>query len=150
MIPILTFGQRQQAMRGLPFYGKGDFNFIASQNDFSTGISIKVLPLSDLSKPEIINVDEFEQEVKALGAMFKKGARIGGIIVNSTFKNEKGNPETVIGKFDSFKIDRKHKTIRAFIQNPKTLKSVEVYPETLSRLTESKVHVAKTFIDFLI
>lgn len=150
MTPVLTFGQRKQAMRGIPFYGRGDFNFVAARNDFATGIAIKMLPLSDLSRPQIANVDEFELELKEMETAFKKGSRIGGIKVNSPFKNEDRAPETVIGVFDSFKVDRKTKTIRAFIRDQKSLKITEVYPETLSRLTESKTHVAKTFMEFVI
>lgn len=150
MTPVLTFGQRKQAMRGIPFYGKGDFNFVAARNDFATGIAIKMLPLSDLSRPEVVNVDEFELEIKEMESAFKKGTRIGGIKVNSIFKNEDRSPETIIGKFESFKIDRKTKTIRAFIRDTKTLKLTEVYPETLSRLTESRSHLAKTFMEFVI
>ena len=58
-------------MRGLPFYGKGDFNFVASRSNFSNGISISVLPLSDLSRPQDVAVDEFDQELKALNNAFK-------------------------------------------------------------------------------
>jgi hypothetical protein len=152
MVPVLTFGQRQQAMRGLPFYGKGDWNFVASQSNFSNGIAIKMLPLSDLSRPQNVNIDQFDVDLKQLSQMFKKGGRIGGIKVNSTFTNKKREPESVIGRFDSFKIDRKNKTIRAFIMDPDTMKLVEVYPETLSRLTESKDlnGKAKTFLEFVI
>ena len=149
--PILTFGQRQQAMKGLPFYGTGDFSFVAASNDFSAGIAIKILPLADMSRPQTVEQDDFAMELQELNNQFKKGSRIGGIIVNSTFKNKDGHPETIIGKFECFKIDHKHRNIRAFIRDSKTLKLVEVYPETLSRLNESKgVYAAKTFIDFLI
>jgi hypothetical protein len=135
MTPILTFGQRQQAMRGLPFYGKGDFNFVASRSGFSNGIAISILPLSDLSRPQQVEVD---------------GSRLTGVKVNSTFKNKKHEPENIIGKFEAFKIDKKHKTIRAFIRDPKTMEVIEVYPETLNRLNESKSYLAKTFLDFVI
>lgn len=150
MGPVLTFGQRQQALRGLPFYGKGDFNFVASKSNFSGGISIKVLPLSDLSRPQIVNVNDFDREIKHLNQAFKTGSRISGVKVNSQFKGKRGEPEVVIGKFESFKIDAANQTIRAFIKDPKTLKSIEVYPETLSRLNEAKSHVAKTFLEFVI
>lgn len=150
MTPILTFGQRKQAMQGLPFYGKGDFNFIASRSNFTAGIAISVLPLSDMSRPQVIKVDDFETELKELNSVFKKGSRIGGIKVNSTFKNKNGKPDQIVGKFDSFKVDRKTKTIRAFILDPNTMKKVEVYPETLNRLTESKDYLAKTFLEFVI
>lgn len=148
--PVLTFGQRQQAMVGLPFYGKADFNFVASKSPFSNGIAVKILPLADLSRPSQSVSDEFEREVHQLGQHFKKGSRLSGIKVNSQFTNKKREPEVIIGRFDSFKVDDSTKTIRAYILDPKTLKPVEVYPETLSRLSESKDHLAKTFLDFLI
>lgn len=150
MTPVLTFGQRQQAMQGLPFYGKADFNFVASKSPFSNGIAIKLLPLSDLSRPSEVEIDEFENEVKAMNQQFKKGSRISGIKVNSTFSNKDKNPKIVIGKFESLKIDKETKTIRAFIRDPKTSKIIEVYPETLDRLNESRSHVAKTFLEFVI
>ena len=148
--PVLTFGQRQQAMTGLPFYGKADFNFVASKSPFSNGIAIKLLPLADLSRPAKVNVDEFDSELKDMSRHFKKGSRTSGIKVNSTFSNKDRDPEIVIGRFDCFKVDKRTKTIRAFILDPKTLKPVEVYPESLNRLNESKSHLAKTFMDFVI
>jgi hypothetical protein len=150
MGPVLTFGQRQQALRGLPFYGKGDFNFVASKSNFSGGISIKVLPLSDLSRPQSVDIDDFDREIKHLSQTFKPGSRMSGIKVNSPFKGKKGEGESLIGKFESFKIDKPNQIIRAFIRDPKTMKPVEVYPETLTRLVESKSHLAKTFLEFVI
>ena len=146
----MTFGQRQQAMVGLPFYGKSDFNFVASKSPFSNGIAIKLLPLSDLSRVSPVQIDEFEEEIKEMTQRFKKGLRTSGIKVNSTFTNSKKQADLVIGRFESFKIDRDTKTIRAFIQDPKTLKPVEIYPESLNQLNESKSHLAKTFLEFVI
>lgn len=137
-------------MVGLPFYGKADFNFVASKSPFSNGIAIKILPLADLSRPSQAHTDEFDREIQNMNQHFKKGLRTSGIKVNSTFSNKKREPEVVIGRFDSFKIDKKTKTIRAFVLDPKTLKPVEVYPESLNRLNESKSHLAKTFLDFVI
>jgi hypothetical protein len=148
--PIMTFGQRQQAMVGLPFYGKADFNFVASKSPFSNGIAIKILPLSDLSRVSPIKTDEFEKEVKEMIQMFRKGTRTSGIKVNSTFISSKKEPEIVIGRFENFKIDKNSKTIRAFIRDARTLKTVEIYPESLNRLNESKTHLAKTFLEFVI
>lgn len=148
--PILTFGQRQQAMQGLPFYGKADFSFVASKSPFSNGIAIKLLPLADLSRPQQINVDEFEQEIHRMNHEFKKGSRIRGIKINSQFTTGDKKPQVVFGKFESLKIDKETKTIRAFIKDPQTLKTIEVYPESLNRLSESKSHVAKTFLEFVI
>lgn len=148
--PILTFGQRQQAMQGLPFYGKADFNFVASKSPFSNGIAIKILPLADLSRPSQVKTDEFDNEVRRMNQYFKKGTRIHGVKVNSTFTNKDKQPDLIVGNFDSFKIDKDTKTIRAFIRDPKTLKITEVYPETLNRLTESRSYLAKTFLEFVI
>ena len=150
MIPIMSFGQRQQALQGLPFYGKSDFNFAAAKSPFSNGISIKILPLSDLSRVTPMNIDSFDNEINKLSQQFKRGSRISGVQVNSTFTNQKKEPTVIIGKFESLKIDKDTQTIRAFIRDPRTLKVFEVYPETLSRLTESKHHRAKTFLEFLI
>jgi hypothetical protein len=150
MIPIMTFGQRQQAMQGLPFYGRSDFNFAAAKSPFSNGISIKILPLSDLSRVNPVNIDSFGNEINRLSQEFKRGSRISGVKVNSTFTNAKKEPTVIVGKFESLKIDKDTQTIRAFIRDPKSLKIVEVYPETLNRLTESRNNQAKTFIEFLI
>lgn len=150
MSTILSFGQRQQAMNGLPFYGRSDFNFAASKSPYTNGISIKILPLSDLSRAEPNDVDEFESQLIELNNEFRIGSRISGIKINSTFTNKKRNPTIIYGKFKGFKIDRKTKTIRAFIQDPKTLKVIEVYPSSLNRLNESRSYKAKTFVDFLI
>jgi hypothetical protein len=150
MVPIMTFGQRQQAMQGLPFYGRSDFNFAAAKSPFSNGISIKILPLSDLSRVATVNIDSFGDEVNRLSQQFQKGSRISGVKVNSTFTNRQKEPTVIIGKFESLRIDRPTQTIRAFIRDPKSMKIVEVYPETLNRLTESKNYKAKTFLEFLI
>lgn len=150
MVPVLTFGQRQQALTGLPFYGKSDFNFVASKSPFSNGISIKLLPLADLSRPEAVVTDEFDMDIRALNNQFKKGSRITGVKINSTFTNKKKEPTMIIGKFEGLAIDKGTKTIRAFITDQQTFKKVEVYPESLNRLTESKSYLAKTFLAFVI
>lgn len=150
MIPIMSFGQRQQALNGLPFYGRSDFNFAAAKSPYSNGISIKILPLSDLSRVAPVNIDSFVNDVNDLNKQFKRGSRISGVKVNSTFTNKKKEPTVVFGKFEKFEIDKKTQTVRAFVRDPKTLKLVEVYPSTLNRLTESKNNRAKTFLEFLI
>lgn len=151
MIPIMSFGQRQQAMQGLPFFGRSDFNFAAAKSPYSPGITIKILPLSDLSRVAAVDVDSFAAGINQLNQKFKRGSRISGIQVNSQIADKKRNPKVVIGKFEALKIDRETKSIRAFIRDPKSLKLVEVYPETLTRLTESKSEGrAKTFLEYLI
>lgn len=150
--PVLTYSQRQNAMGGLPFYGKGDFNFVASRSNFTPGIAIKILPLADLSNPRAdVQPDEFQQEVKQLNDTFKSGSRMKGIAVNTNHTEKK--PTLVVGKFDSFKVDKKTQTIRAFIVDPNSLEKHEVYPESLQKLNESANFDsgrAKTFLDFLI
>jgi len=152
MGPVLTYSQRQNAMSGLPFYGKGDFNFVASRSNFTPGIAIKTLPLADLSKPNTdIEPSDFEKEIKELTNQFRSGGRIKGIKVNTVHTSK--NPTQIVGKFDSFKIDKNTKTIRAFITDPKTLEKHEVYPESLVKLNESVNYnsaKAKTFLEFLI
>lgn len=151
MVPIMSFGQRQQALNGLPFYGRSDFNFAAARSPYSMGIAIKILPLSDLSRVKPVDVDPFQDGINQLNNQFKRGSRIKGVKVNSTFINKKNEPTVIVGKFESLKIDRETKTIRAFIRDPETLEIVEVYPETLTRLTESKSEGrAKTFLEYLI
>ena len=139
-------------MGGLPFYGKGDFNFVASRGNFTPGIAIKILPLADLSNPKAeVEPDEFAEEVKQLNNMFKTGSRMRGIKVNSVHTEK--NPKPIVGKFDSFKVDKKTKTIRAFITDPNSLEKHEVYPESLMKLNESlqtDSGRAKTFLEFLI
>ena len=42
--------QRGDFMRGIPFYGtKGDFNFTLGRSQFTPGVSIKQLPLTNAS-----------------------------------------------------------------------------------------------------
>ena len=85
----MSFGQRQQAMQGLPFYGKSDFNFAAAKSPYSNGIAIKILPLSDLSRVVPVNIDAFANSINQLNQQFKRGSRISGVKVNSTFTNAK-------------------------------------------------------------
>lgn len=151
MVPIMSYGQRQQAMQGLPFYGRSEFNFAAAKSPYSSGISIKLLPLSDLSRVAPVNIDSFANGVSQMNQKFKRGSRISGIQVNSHVGDRRNNPKVIIGKFETLKIDRETQSIRAFIRDPKTLKLIEVYPETLTRLNESKSEGrAKTFLEYLI
>jgi hypothetical protein len=108
--------------------------------------------LADLSKPNTdVEPSDFEKEVKELTNQFRAGSRIKGLKVNSVHTSK--NPSQVVGKFDSFKIDKNTKTIRAFITDPNTLEKYEVYPESLIKLNESAQYhsaKAKTFLEFLI
>jgi hypothetical protein len=131
-----TSFQRQDGMRGLPFYGeKGDFNFVVGRSQFTPGVSIKNVPLSDMSRKSDPGVSQFELNINMLKYHFKPGDRIRGIVVNSTIGTENGR--TVVGKLDSIKVNRRDKTIKVFIRDPKTLEKKEIYVDTMERVFES-------------
>lgn len=135
---VMTYAQHKDFTRGLPFYGeKGDFNFVMGRSQFTPGISIKILPLSDLSRNADVGISEFRQYVNTINNMFKPGDRIRGIEMNSLVK-EDDDGEQVVGRFDNIKVDYENKQIRAFVKDPVTMKKTEVYPDTMERLMESK------------
>ena len=134
---VMTYAQHKNFTKGLPFYGeKGDFNFVMGRSQFTPGISIKILPLSDLSRNADVGISEFRQYVNTINNMFKPGDRIRGIEMNSLLK-EDDEGEQVVGRFDNIKVDYENKQIRAFVKDPVTLKKTEVYPDTMERLMES-------------
>jgi hypothetical protein len=131
-----TSFQRQDGMRGLPFYGeKGDFNFVVGRSQFTPGVSIKNVPLSDMSRKSDPGVSQFDLNINMLKYHFKPGDRIRGIVVNSMIGTENGR--TVVGKLDSIKVNRRDKTIKVFIRDPKTLEKKEIYVDTMERVFES-------------
>ena len=140
---VMTYAQHQDFTRGLPFYGeKGDFNFVMGRSQFTPGISIKILPLSDLSRNADVGISEFQQYVNTINNMFKPGDRIRGIEMNSLLKEE-DDGDQVVGRFENIKIDYQNKQIRAFLKDPVTLKKTEVYPDTMERLMESNAYNSK-------
>lgn len=141
-----TSFQRQDGMRGLPFYGeKGDFNFVIGRSQFTPGVSIKNVPLSDMSRKSDPGVSQFDLNINMLKYHFKPGDRIRGIIVNSMIGTENGR--TVVGKLDSIKVNRRDKTIKVFIRDPKTLEKKEIYVDTMERVFES--YRALSFAQFV-
>lgn len=135
---VMTYAQHKDFSRGLPFYGeKGDFNFVVGRSQFTPGISIKILPLSDLSRNADVGISEFQQYVNTINNMFKPGDRIRGIEMNSLLKEDEDG-EQVVGRFDTIKVDYDNKQIRAFLKDPVTMKKTEVYPDTMERIMESK------------
>lgn len=137
---VMTYAQHNNFTRGLPFYGeKGDFNFVMGRSQFTPGISIKILPLSDLSRNADVGISEFRQYVNTINNMFKPGDRIRGIEMNSLVKKE-DEGEQVVGRFDTIKVDYQNKQIRAFVKDPVTMKKTEVYPDTMERLMESRTY----------
>lgn len=143
----LTQFQNRDYLRGIPYYGqKGDFNFVLGRSQFTPGISIKVLPLSDMSRKADSGISEFENNVNMIKKYYKPGDRVRGILVNSQLDDKNGR--TVIGKLQRIKVDHADNTIRVFIKDPKTLQIKEIYVDTMERLFESS-HMAMTFSQFL-
>jgi len=147
MRPVMSYGQKNSFVSSIPFQGRGDFGFVASQSTFTPGITIKLLPLADLSRPQEIETSEFDQLVADLNDQFRPGKRLSGVEVNT--QHQKGGSNKVFGRFLGFELDRKHQVIRAFIRDSELNKKVEVYPASLMNVNESTGHT-KTFMQFLI
>jgi len=142
---VMTYAQHKDFTRGLPFYGeKGDFNFVMGRSQFTPGISIKILTLSDLSRNADVGVTEFRQYVNTINNMFKPGDRIRGIEMNSMLTEEDDDGTQVVGRFDKIKVDYSNQQIRAFIKDPSTMKTTEVYPGTMERIMESSTYTPKS------
>jgi hypothetical protein len=143
----MSYGQKNSFVSSIPFQGRGDFGFVASQSNFTPGITIKLLPLADLSRPQEVETSEFDQLIADLNDQFRPGKRLSGVEVNT--QHQKGGSNKVFGRFIGFELDRKHQVIRAFIRDSESNKKVEVYPASLMTVNESGGH-AKTFMQFLI
>jgi hypothetical protein len=144
----MSYGQKNNFISSIPFQGRGDFGFVASQSNFTPGITIKLLPLADLSLPQEVEISEFDQLVNDLNDQFRPGKRLSGIEVNT--QHQKGGSNKIFGRFMGFELDRKHQVIRAFIRDSISNKRVEVYPASLMTVNESTPHHTKTFMQFLI
>lgn len=133
----ITGFQNRDYMRGLPFYGqKGDFNFVTGRSQFTPGVSIKLLPLSDMSRKGDTGVSEFDRNVNIIKYNYKPGDRVRGVLVNSQINNKNG--KMVIGRLSEVKVNRRDNTIKIFIKDPSTLEKSEIYVDTMERLYESK------------
>lgn len=135
---FLTHVQQRDFMRGLPFYGeKGDFNFVLGRSQFTPGVSIRTVPLTDMSIKADPGLTPFDSNVNIIRNYFKPGDRIRGIAVNSQLENEDGR--IIVGKLHKVKVNYLDKTIRVFIKDPKTLEVQEIYPDTMERIFESSM-----------
>jgi hypothetical protein len=140
---VMNFSQHRDFAKGLPFYGeKGDFNFVMGRSNFTPGISIKSLPLTDLSVNGDVGITEFKGYVNTIQKVFKPGDRIRGIKINTMLK-EDDDGELVVGKFDKMDIDYKNQRIRTYVKDPSTLKLSEIYTESMERIYES-AHYSKS------
>lgn len=148
MTPAITAFQNRDYLRGIPFYGeKGDFNFVTGRSQFTPGVSIKLLPLSDMSRKGDPGISEFDRNVSIIKNYYKPGDRVRGILVNSQIGSEDGR--MVIGKLNRVEINRRDHTIKVFIKNPETLETEEIYVDTMERLYESKIGMALSFSEFI-
>ena len=142
-----TSFQSRDYMKGLPFYGqKGDFNFVMGRSQFTPGVSIKSLPLSDMSNNGDVGIDQFEHNVNIVKFHYKPGDRVRGVIVNSQLKSENG--KVVVGKLHKLDVNRRDHTIKAYVTDPSTLEQKEIYVDTMERIFESK-YKALTFSEFI-
>ena len=134
--------------RNLPFYGAGgDFNFTVSRSQFTPGVSISQVPLTDMSVKGDSGFSPFDNAVSKLKFYFKPGDRVRGTIVNSMVESENG--KVMVGKLHKIMPNYSNNTIRAWIKNPSTLESVEIYVDTLEKIYESNSIKALGFSQFI-
>lgn len=145
----LSYSQFNRAMNKLPLTGKSDMGSLSGRSSFSGGVTIKMLPLSGANtRFEDIAPNTFEDNLREMSSVFRKGLRSKGVIINSMFEEtgKKKHADYAVGSFDHFTIDRKNKIVRAFIRDPKTQKLFEVYPASLQRLNESIIYESNTYV----
>lgn len=131
-----SYATRGDFTRGIPFYGtKGDFNFTVGRSKFTPGISVKQVPLSDLSVKGDPGYSDLDISVNKLKTYYRPGHRVRGILVNSQLESENG--KMVVGRLHKIQPDYSNQNIRVWITDPKTLEIKEIYPETIERVYES-------------
>jgi hypothetical protein len=134
--------------KGLPFYGtKGDFNFTVGRSQFTPGVSVKQIPLTDMSVKGDPGQSSFDIAISKLRIYFKPGDRVRGTIINSKTISENGR--VTIGKLHKIEPNYATGNIRCWVQNPKTLETVEIYVDTIERIYESTNAKALTFSQFI-
>jgi len=134
-------------MRGLPYYGaKGDFNFVTGRSRFSPGISIKNLPLSDMSRNTDVGISGFRTNVNNINKTYRRGDRVRGILVNSQVDSDNG--KTILGLLKTIIVDERNHTIKIYINDPTTNDEREIYVDTMERIFESS-HLAMSFIQYI-
>lgn len=127
----------------LPFTGaSGGFDFMTQRGPFAPAMSIKLLPLKDLSLPPKSVYNEFDKFVDNIKHNIKRGDLVKAVPVNGQFNESES---AVLGRVSNLNIDYKHKRVRVFVRDINTNKEFEVYPETIFRentkLTESCKYV---------
>jgi hypothetical protein len=131
---------------GLPFYGsKGDFNFTSGKSQFTPGISVKQVPLTDMSVKGDTGYSELDMMVGRLRQNYKPGDRIRGVIINSQVSSDRG--KVIVGKLHKLLPNYMTGEIRAWVKDPKTLKLTEVYVDTIEKLYENRALSFSQFIN---
>lgn len=109
------------------------------------GVTIKQHDLMNLSRPQVIIPDKFDEYSKVFRNL-RVGTRIKGVKVNTGF-NKKNKPQYVVGKMKSIKIDRTKQLVSVFISDPSDHSIIEIYPNSIQIMNEGYV---KTLDDFLV
>lgn len=139
--------QSRDATNGMPFYGqKGDFNFTVGRSKFTPGVSIKQLPLSDMSRHGDPGIGDFDQNVNKIRHWYQPGDLIRGALVNSQLKSENG--KFIVGRLKNIKVSRRNNTIQIFVIDRQTRQVQEIYVDTMVRIFEYN-NRALSFSDFL-
>jgi hypothetical protein len=134
-----------QRHKGLPFYGASDnFNFTTGRSSFTPGISIKTVPLQDMSVKGDTGYSKLDIEVGNLRQHFKPGDRIRGIVVNSHLTKDTG--KKIVGTLHKILPNYLTGEIRVWVRDTKTLKLTEVYMDTIERVYENAVLTYSQFI----
>lgn len=134
--------------RGLPFYGtKGDFNFTSGKSQFTPGVSIKQTPLTDMSIKGDPGLSPFDLQISKLRFYYKPGDRVRGTIVNSQLTSENGR--VIIGKLHKIVPNYSTGKIRAWVKNPSTLDSIEIYVDSIERIYENSSNRSLSFTQFI-
>jgi len=139
---------RRDFANGLPFYGtKGDFNFTVGKSQFTPGVSVKQVPLTDMSVKGDPGTTELDNEMSKLRLFFRPGDRVRGVIVNSQIGSENG--KVTVGKIVKIVPNYSNGSIRCWIRNPNNFEVVEVYADSIERIYESSSRRAMSFAKFI-
>ena len=88
-----------------------------------------------------------DMAISKLRFYFKPGDRVRGTIVNSHINSEKG--KVMVGKLHKIIPNYANGSIRAWIKDPNTLESVEIYVDTIERIYENRSSKALSFTQFI-
>ena len=127
----------------LPWIGRaGGFEFATQKGPFNPAMTIKLLPMNDLSRAPNMTYSEFDAFVDNVRQNVKPGDVVKAVKVNGQF-NE--SDSAVLGKISKLNVDYKHKRIRIYVRDLETNEQFEVYPETIFR-EDTKMEECKKYV----